>query len=83
MQARQLLTKKKKKKERKYCMLEVSLNSTVEAGMVTTCTALITSGQTHIGTLLFLAHVMQSEKENLLLIRCRQHGVRKSATEVS
>lgn len=50
------------KKKTQSCILEVSLNSTVEADMITACTALTPSGPTHIWTLLFSALVMQGEK---------------------
>ena len=50
------------KKKTQYCILEISLNSAIEAGMITTCTALTPSGPTPIGTLLFSALVMQGEK---------------------
>lgn len=52
----------KKKKKTQYCILEVSLNATIEAVTITTCTALTPSGPTHTGTPLFSALVMQSEK---------------------
>lgn len=56
------VTASHKKKKTQSRILEVSLNSTVEADMITTCTALTPSGPTHIGTLLFSALVMQGEK---------------------
>lgn len=47
------------KKMTQFCIMEVSLNSVIEASMITTYTALTPSSPASIGILLFLAFVMQ------------------------